>query len=85
MEDINEIGGFLALSTMVQLQVCLKALDMMGCGVAALHVDAALNALKEDLETVKPRGRLFRPDEDFAEMDAMVDEMFRRRQEHARY
>lgn len=77
MDNFHDVGGFLAQSTFLQLQLCLKALDLMGCSMAAISVAHAIVTAREELEgKVLASNSLFRADEDFAEMDAMAAEMF---------
>lgn len=76
MDNFHDVGSYLAQSTFFQLQLCLKALDLMGCTMAAISVAHAIGTAREELERKPSPGPLFRPDEDFAEMDAMAAEMF---------
>ena len=77
MGDLNDVGSHLVLSTLFQLQQCLRALDLMGCKSAAAHVDTAIRCMRSDLEEpVQARSLLIRPDIDFGEIDVLVDELF---------
>ena len=77
MENLHDVGSYLAQSTFLQLQLCLKALDLMGCTMAAISVAHAIDTAREELERKAPSsGSLFRAHEDFAEMDAMAAEIF---------
>lgn len=77
MDNLHEIGGYLAQSTFLQLQLCLKALDLMGCKMAATQLDLAIHTMRQELQQAATAPcLLFRPDEDFAEMDAMASAMF---------
>lgn len=49
----------------------------MGCKMAAAQVDLAVHTMRQELlQTATSSRFLFRPDEDFAEMDAMAAAMF---------
>lgn len=77
MDNFHDIGGYLAQSTFLQLQLCLKALDLMDCKMAATQVDLAIHTMRQELQQAATTPcLLFRPDEDFAEMDAMASAMF---------
>jgi hypothetical protein len=77
MDNLHVIGTYLAHSTLLQLHVCLRALEVAGCSLAAAQVDAAIACARQELAAQAARQHLlFRPDTDFAEIDAMIDELF---------
>lgn len=49
-------------SSLVSLEAVLETLDRIGAGIAAIHVDAAIDQLRNNLEVVDEQGSLGRVD-----------------------
>lgn len=49
MDKQPEFSNFLGLSMLFQLQMALKALDMLGLQRAAIQVDTAIHCLRDEL------------------------------------
>jgi hypothetical protein len=68
MNNLHDIGTYLSHSTLLQ---------MHSCTLAAAQLDAVIHSARSEmLAKAQEQPTLLRPDEDFAEMDAMIDEIF---------
>lgn len=51
---INDLRGL--KDSIATLENVLETLDMIGAGIAAIHVDAAVNQLRNNLDTIAQHG-----------------------------
>ncbi|MEM7778849.1 MAG: hypothetical protein AAF697_00490 [Pseudomonadota bacterium] len=57
--SVDELGEL--HDSLAALDMALETLDRIGAGIAAIHVDAAIDQLRNNIEIVENRGRTGAP------------------------
>ena len=61
----------------IQMHVCLRALDALGFDLSAAHLDASINALRDDIQDNSFQAKLDQTlAKDFGELDMFISQTF---------
>lgn len=69
MDRLDDMASYEAAhDTFLKLELCLQALDEIGCKIAALHVHTAMTSLQATMNRSPVSGVALQPDSYFAEL-----------------